>query len=781
MIAASLPGSALAAPTRRISIADVSVPENNGTASFTVTYSGPNATITVNYATVNGTATAGSDYTASTGVVTLVKGGCKCGTVTVPITNDSMDEAAETFFVNLSNPSAGELGDPQGLGTITDDDAAPTLSIDDVTVSEGDAGTVVATFTMTKAGSTSFTTTVDYTTADVTATAGTDYTAASGTLTFAAGDASEPINVIVKGDVLAEPTETFHVDLSNPTNATIADAQGVGTIQNDEDTPLVTVSDVTVSEAAGTATFTVSISRQSTQTVTVDHATTDGTATAGSDYTSLTGTTTFAPGDSSEQVIVSISDDATYESDEGFTLDLSNVSNATIQDGSGAGTITNDDAAPTFSIDDVTVSEGDAGTTIATFTVTRAGSTALSSTVDYATSDSTAAAPLDYLASNGSLTFGPAATTKSIDVTVNGDVVDEIHETFNVDLSNATNATITDAQGVGTIQNDEDVSLASIDDVSVSETDGTATFTITLSMPNALTVTVHHATTDDTAVGGSDFTVVSGTTTFLPGDTSETVVVPILNDATYEHDESYSIDLSDVTNGLIQDTSGSGSILNEDAAPVLTIDDVSVTEHTGSPVTATFTVTKTGSTEVDALVDWTTVDGTAFAGTDYTAAADTLTFGPGQTTRTINVTVRGDALHEPSESFSITLSEPDDATIGDPTAIGTIFDNDKIPTSLTIKVGKSASTVKAKGLLDPALSGFKVKVTLLHRVGGTFKRVARKTVTVKNLRDRDGDGLDEGHYVAGFAKGTHGTYKFVVEYAGNATYQVATESKVFMV
>jgi Calx-beta domain len=259
------------------------------------------------------------------------------------------------------------------------------------------------------------------------------------------------------------------------------------------------------------------------------------------------------------------------------------------------------------------------------------------------------------------------------------------------------------------------------------------------------------------------------------------VVVPMLDDATYENDESYTLNLSNMTNGLIQDATGDGSITSDDAAPVLTIADVSVTEHTGSAATASFTVTKAGATEVDAVADWATVDGTALAGSDYGAASGTLTFGPGQVSKTIDVTVTGDAIDEPNESFSVTLSNPVHATVSDPTGVGTIVDNDKIPTSLTLKAGKSSSTVRAKGLLEPALSGFAVKVTLLKKVGGSFKRVGRKVVTVRRLRDRDGDGLDEGVYLATFTRGPKGTYKFVVKYAGNANYQSVTKTKVFKV
>jgi hypothetical protein len=236
-----------------------------------------------------------------------------------------------------------------------------------------------------------------------------------------------------------------------------------------------------------------------------------------------------------------------------------------------------------------------------------------------------------------------------------------------------------------------------------------------------------------------------------------------------------------MTNGLIQDDLASGTITNEDAAPTLSIDDLSVTETSGSPATATFTVTKTGATEVEALIDWATADGTAIAGSDYTADGGTLSFGPAQTSRTFQVTVTGDVVDEPAETFSAALSNPADATVADATGTATIIDDDKAPTTLTLKVGRGPSTVRAKGLLEPAVSGMKVKITLLRKVNGAFKRVGRKTVMVKNLMDRDGDGLNEGRYLANFAKGPKGTYKFVVKYAGNANYKSATKSKIFTI
>src|SRR5439155_693458 len=167
-------------------------------------------------------------------------------------------------------------------------------------------------------------------------------------------------------------------------------------------------------------------------------------------------TLTFGPGETTKQVTVLVNGDITFEGDEAFTVHLCDASNATIRDADGTGTIVNDDAAPSFSIDDVTHSEGDAGTTSYVFTVTKSGSTALSASVDLQTQDGTATiADNDYQANNGTLNFAASETTKQVTVLVNGDTTYETNEAFTVHLSNASGATIGDADGTGTIVNDD--------------------------------------------------------------------------------------------------------------------------------------------------------------------------------------------------------------------------------------------------------------------------------------------------------------------------------------
>ncbi len=220
-----------------VSVLDVIVPEgNSGTspALFTVTLSPSSGQqVTVDYTTSNGSATAGSDYVAATGTVTFIPGQT-VATFPVTINGDLADEADETFTVTLSNPQNAAIDDGTGQGTITDDDPLPQLSIDNVSVTEGDSGSVNANFTVSLTGLTNRTVTVAYATANGTAIAPGDYTPASGTLTFTPGQTSQPVTVGVSGDTTGEANETFFVNLTAPTNAGIVDNQGLGTIVDDD-------------------------------------------------------------------------------------------------------------------------------------------------------------------------------------------------------------------------------------------------------------------------------------------------------------------------------------------------------------------------------------------------------------------------------------------------------------------------------------------------------------------------------------------------------------------
>ena len=219
-----------------LSINDVTKAEGNSgntLFTFTVSLNAVSATpVTVQYATANGTAMAGSDYTTASGTLTIPAGSTS-QTVTIQVRGDTAQEANETFYVNLSVPNGATLADAQGLGTITNDDIR-NLRINDVSRAEGNSGTTPFTFTVSLNALSSAPVTVKYATANGTALAGTDYTAASGTLTIPAGQISRTVTINVIGDTANEPWEYFLVNLSNPGGATLADAQGQGGISNDD-------------------------------------------------------------------------------------------------------------------------------------------------------------------------------------------------------------------------------------------------------------------------------------------------------------------------------------------------------------------------------------------------------------------------------------------------------------------------------------------------------------------------------------------------------------------
>ena len=256
------------------------------------------------------------------------------------------------------------------------------------------------------------------------------------------------------------------------------------------------------------ATFAVTLNTPSGRAVSVDYATANGTATAPADYAAASATLNFAAGQITKQVTVQVNGDALDEVNETYSVNLANAVNATITDGSGVGTITDDDPVPTLSIGDQTVTEGDSGTVEATFTVTLSTVSGRTVTVGYASANGTATSPADYTAvALTTLTFDPGQTTRTVTVSVNGDVFDEPDETFNVNLSGAVGATIVDSIAVGTITDDDLPPALSINDVTVTEGNTgttTASFTVSLSSPSGRTVGVQFATANGTATAPAD-------------------------------------------------------------------------------------------------------------------------------------------------------------------------------------------------------------------------------------------------------------------------------------
>jgi hypothetical protein len=540
--------------TVAFSSATYSVAENAGTASIMVNLSGASSqTITVNYATSNGSATAGSDYTAASGPLTFNPGETN-KTFSITITDDSMYEGAETVNLTLSSPSNATLGSPStAVLTINDNESQPTVAFSSATYAVVEnAGQANITVNLSVASTQTIT--VNYATSDGSATAGSRYTAASGTLTFNPGNITQTFSITITNDSVYEGAGTVNLTLSSPSNATLGSpSTAVLTINDDEPKPSVAFSTDTysVAENGGPVTITVNLSGASAQTITVNYTTSNGSATAGSDYTTASGTLTFNSGETSKTFNISITVDAVYEGPETVNLALSSPSNATLGSPSTAVlTITDNQTRPiiAFSSDTYSVAEN-AGP--ATVTVYLTGASAQTITIDYATSDGTATAGSDYNAASGTLTFSPGTITQTFNVNIIEDTVVESSETVNLKLMNPSNATLgSPYTAVLTItDNDTRPTVAfSSATYSVAENAGPATITVNLSGASAQTITVNYTTSDGSATAGSDYIAASGTLTFSPGAVSKTFSITITDDSVYEGAETVYMLLSNPVN-----------------------------------------------------------------------------------------------------------------------------------------------------------------------------------------------------------------------------------------
>ena len=683
-----------------LSIDDATVVEGD-LAKFEVTLSeAATAVVMVDYSTVDGTAVARSDYTTTSGTLSFEQGEER-KTILVPTVQDATAEETEVFTMQLSSPSGATVGNGTGTGTITDDDEPPMLTIDDAPpVDEGDA----AAFVVRLSAASGLAVTVSYRTVDGTAVAGSDYKSASGELRFEPGEAARTVTVETLADELAEDTEQFTVELSAPLGATVADGVGEGTISDDDDAPELSIDDVPAVSEGETAEFTVRLSATSGRAVTVSYRTVDGTAVAGSDYKSASGELRFEPGEAARTVTVETLADELAEDTEQFTVELSAPLGATVADGVGEGTISDDDDAPELSIDDVpAISEGET----AEFTVRLSATSGRAVTVSYRTVDGTAVAGSDYKSASGELRFEPGEAARTVTVETLADELAEDTEQFTVELSAPLGATVADGVGEGTISDDDDAPELSIDDVPAVSEGETAEFTVRLSATSGRAVTVSYRTVDGTAVAGSDYKSASGELRFEPGETTQTVSVETLEDELSEDAERFTVELSAASGATVSDGIGEGTISDDDDAPELSIDDAPAVSE---GETAEFTVRLSEASGAAVSVSYGTVDGTAVAGLDYAATEGTLRYEPGETTQTISAETLADGLAEDVERFTVELSAPSGATVADGTGVGTITDDakeriGKINRVILPEVGRALAFSAVTCRIDQVLAG----------------------------------------------------------------------------
>jgi hypothetical protein len=334
-------GAGPATPT--LTIGNASVTEG-GNLAFPVTLS-PSATgtVTVNYASANGTAVAPGDYTATSNTLTFTAGQTS-KTITIATIDDSTVESSEAMSVTLSGATGGAaIGTATGTGTIDDNDTVSpaNLAIGSASVTEG--GTL--SFTVTRSGNTGIAASASYATSSGTATSGSDFTAATGTVSFAASETTKTITVATTDDSTVESAETMTVTLSSPgSNTTITTATSTGTINDNDVTPAtLAIGNASVLEG-GTLSFTVTRSGNTAIAASASYATSSGTATSGSDFTAASGTVSFAASETTKTISVATTDDSTAESAETMTVTLSSPSsNTTITTTTGTGTINDND------------------------------------------------------------------------------------------------------------------------------------------------------------------------------------------------------------------------------------------------------------------------------------------------------------------------------------------------------------------------------------------------------------------------------------------------------
>ena len=533
----------------QFSSAAYSVAENvlSGTATITITRTGSTAAgDTVLFRTLTGgTAVAGTDYTGVSNQPVTFNAGQASTTVHVPIINNTNIVGSRTVNMAITSPSVGlSLGSPRtAMLTILEDDA--TIQFASATASVTEGGSAV--LAVTRTGGTVSPATVAYTTANGTATAGSDYTAKSGILTFGAGVSTQNITIATANDTVVEGPETFtvtlvahgrHTGATTLATVTINDNDAFGTLQ-------FASAAYTVTEGAS-ASLVVTRSGGSAGQVTVHYQTTDGGSGAaasgnGIDYTDTAGILTFLNGIVSQTIVVPTKADTLLEGPETFTVTLSAPGGGASLGATAAAVVTIvDDETPRlqFATANYTVAEATGSVTL---TVQRLGPATSQNTVQYSLAGVTATGGgVDFDSTGGTLTFAPTITSRTIVVPITKDTINEPAETFTVTLASPTGGAVLGARSTTTvtITDDDPAGTVQFSQLSYAVVEGgTATITVTRT-GTAGPVAVSFATSNGTATQPSDYTAVAGTFTFQAGETTKTFTVITATDALTEGNSS---------------------------------------------------------------------------------------------------------------------------------------------------------------------------------------------------------------------------------------------------
>ncbi len=543
---------------------------------------------------------------------------------------------------------------------------------------------------------------VDYSLQDGSATASNDYQFQSGTLTFLDGELTKTISLTIIDDTIYEGNETFSASLNNLLGAgTIgAISKTIVTIVENEAIPpageiAFAVNSETVNENDGSLSLTINRNGGSFGSVSVSYNSFDGSAIAGSDYATSSGSLSFADGEVSKTITIDLINDATYEADESFTVQLSNiVGAATLGIDLNTVTILDDDPIPPAGVITIENSAYNVNENAATLDVAiqRVGGSFGAVSVDVATADALsgalAASGVDFAALNQTLNFADGEITKTISLTILDDSIYEGDENFNLNLSNVVGTQLGNQPSavITIVENDAVPSAGVIQfsgaNYSVNENAATLLVTITRINGSNGSLSVDVTSSNGSAISGENYQALNTTVSFADGELSRNVTIALIDDNVYEGDKTFDITLSNmVGNATLGNplTTRVTIIENEMAPPSGTLQlsgvNYSVNEGGGSVI---LTIMRTNGSFGDVSVGYSATDGSAVNGNDYSLTDGRIYFADGQRGQTLNIKIIDDKLVENTETFTLTLSNPANATLGgNQNATISIVDNDK--------------------------------------------------------------------------------------------------------
>jgi len=538
--------------------------------------------------------------------------------------------------------------------------------------------------TVVRGGGLQGTATVQFSTANGTATSPADYTAVSGTLVFNEAENVKFINVPIRNDSAVNGDRTFNVSLFNPSPGTSVSApsNAVVTIVDDDSVIDFSSPAYLVNENALVARISVTRTGSATFPASVDFATeTNGTATAGLDFTPRSGTLLFAPGVRVQSFDVPILDDTLNEFDETVPLTLGNVMGASLGLSSATLTIVENDFAAgvvTFGTNSYFVSED---ALFLSIEVLRTNGHTGPVSVNYQTVATGTATPgVDYVATNGVVNFAEGQTNAFIVLRILDDITSEGIDTFNLQLfgpSGGATLGLADAT-VTIIDNDQPGKFVfSAPTYTVSESNAFLTVTVLRTNGNRGAASVRVQTSGGTATPTVDYGPISTVLAFTDGQSVRTFNIAIAQDAVVEGTETIGLLLSNPTDGTSIGVPGTATVflIDDEVAVGFSAANYAVNEDLTN---VTITLVRTGDTNNGFSVTLNTSDGTAVAGQDYVPNTTTATFAPGQMTQTVMVAIFEDQLAEGNEFLNLTLSSPSGGVTLGPiaTATLTILDDD---------------------------------------------------------------------------------------------------------